>query len=447
MKKAHIHTFGCQMNVHDSEKMAGILKEKGYDLTDDRKEADLIIFNTCSIRQKAEQKFLSELGRLKTAKARRPSLKVAVAGCIAQQMGGELFKRAPHVDYVFGPQNIHSLKDILEHDDGMAVDQNPDIDYMELKALRKEKHRAWVSIMYGCNNFCSYCIVPYTRGRETSRPSKNVVEEIKKLAGEGTKEVTLLGQNVNSYRSDTDFPGLLKMINSIDGIERIRFVTSHPRDLSSALIDAMATLDKVCSHIHLPMQSGADRVLKKMNREYTYEEYREKVDSLRRRVPGISITSDFIAGFPTEAEEEHKETIRALHELRLDGVFAFIYSQRPGTAATLMEGQLEEQIKLNRLKEILAVQDGITLDINKALEGSIQEVLVEGKNESGQLTGRTTTNKIVNISTWEGELDELTGCLVPVTIIEARRHSLLGEIATVRAMVINKVSTQESHNR
>ena len=430
------------MNVHDSEKMAGILKDEGYALTDSRNDADLIIFNTCSIRQKAEQKFLSELGRLKTAKARRPSLKVAVAGCIAQQMGGDLFKRAPHVDYVFGPQNIHSLKDMLTHEDGMAVDQNPDIDDMELEALRKEKKRAWVSIMYGCNNFCSYCIVPYTRGRETSRHSKNIISEMEKLAGEGTREVTLLGQNVNSYRSDTDFPGLLKMITTIEGIKRIRFVTSHPRDLSVALIEAMATLDKVCNHIHLPMQSGADRVLKMMNRGYTYEDYKEKIDNLRRRVPGIAITSDFIAGFPTETEEEHKETIKALSELRFDGIFAFIYSPRPGTAAIRMEGQHDEPTKLRRLKKILAVQDDITLGINKSLEGSIQEVLVEGLNENGQLTGRTTTNKIVNLDEWDGNVDELEGRSVPVRILEARRHSLLGGIGPEEELLLKEVRSQ-----
>jgi tRNA-2-methylthio-N6-dimethylallyladenosine synthase len=435
MKKVHIHTFGCQMTVHDSEKMASILKEEGYALTDSRKDADLIIFNTCSIREKAEQKFLSELGKLKTAKARRPSLKVAVAGCIAQQMGGELFKRAPHVDYVFGPQNIHSLKDMLMHEDGMAVSQDPDIDDMELDALRKEKHRAWVSIMFGCDNFCSYCIVPYTRGRETSRPSGNIIREIEKLAGEGTREVTLLGQNVNSYRSDTDFPGLLNMINAIEGIERIRFVTSHPRDLSGSLIEAMSLLDKVCNHIHLPMQSGSDRVLKMMNRGYTYEEYKEKTYNLRSRVPGIAITTDFIAGFPTETEEEHKETIKSLGELRFDGIFAFIYSPRPGTAASRMEGWLDEQTKLRRLKEILDLQDDITLEINKDLEGSLQEVLVEGRNENGQITGRTTTNKIVNFKAGDADAD-LGGQCVPVGILEAKRHSLLGEISpeTLKAL-------------
>lgn len=438
MKKCYIRTFGCQMNMHDSEKMAGVLRARGCAITGEQKEADLIIFNTCSIRQKAEQKFLSELGKVKSLKRQRPGLKVAVAGCIAQQMGDKLFKRAPHVDYVIGPQNIHMLSEIDAGGHMTAIGENPLIAETELPALRKEKGRAWVSIMYGCDNFCTYCIVPYTRGRETSRPSGSILKEIEGLASEGFREVTLLGQNVNSYRGDTDFPGLLEKINSVEGIERVRFVTSHPRDLSGALIEAIGGLGKVCEQIHLPLQSGSTRVLGLMNRGYSLEDYMEKVQRLRARVPGIAITSDIIAGFPTETEEDHLATIRAMRDIGFDGVFAFKFSPRPGTAASDMEGQLPEDVKLRRLKEILALQDDITLEKNRLLEGTLQEVLVEGPSEtdSALLTGRTKTNKIVNFSLKGPQapsnqvMDEngLINRLIMVRILRARRHSLEGEV-------------------
>jgi tRNA-2-methylthio-N6-dimethylallyladenosine synthase len=439
MKKCYIRTFGCQMNMHDSEKMAGVLKARGCAITGEQREADLIIFNTCSIRQKAEQKFLSELGKVKSLKRQRPGLKVAVAGCIAQQMGEGLLKRAPHVDYVIGPQNIHLLGhllgDIGTEGPMTAIGENPLIAETDLPALRKDRGRAWVSIMYGCDNFCTYCIVPYTRGRETSRPSGSILKEIEGLARGGFKEVTLLGQNVNSYRSDTDFPGLLEKINSVKGIERIRFVTSHPRDLSEALVEGIAGLGKVCEHIHLPLQSGSTRVLGLMNRGYSLEDYMKKVQRLRERVPGIAITSDIIAGFPTETEEDHLETMRAMRDVGFDGVFAFKFSRRPGTSASDMEGQLPEDVKLRRLKEILALQDDITLQKNSLLEGTCQEVLVEGPSETDSylLTGRTRTNKIVNFSLNAQQapfklMNEkgLMNRLIMVRILRARRHSLEG---------------------
>jgi len=270
------------MNVHDSEKMAGILASEGYSPAESHKDADIIIFNTCSIRDKAEQKFLSELGRLKSLKKNNPGVKIAVAGCVAQQMGARLLSRAPHVDFVLGPQNLKLVRDIANDATGSSMlEDNPMLAEEELPALRKEKGRAWVSIMYGCNNFCTYCIVPYTRGREKSRPSESIVREIEGLAAEGFKEVTLLGQNVNSYRSDVDFPGLLGKIDKVEGIERVRFVTSHPKDFSAALIEAMAELPSICEHIHLPLQSGSDRILDLMNRRYTYDDYRAKVWLLR----------------------------------------------------------------------------------------------------------------------------------------------------------------------
>lgn len=349
------------MNVHDSEKMLGILQKQGYSSTDDLQNADLIIFNTCSIRQKAEQKFYSELGRIKSLKKKRPELKIAVAGCIAQHEGKNILRNAPHVDFIFGPQNIHILQGITS---GRVVPaalyDNPEIAIRDLPAKRADSIKAWVTIMYGCNNFCSYCIVPYTRGIERSRPSKNIYSEVLELAENGYKEITLLGQNVNSYMSDTDFPGLLRKLNRIGGIKRIRFVTSHPRDLSDNLINAISELPQICEHIHLPMQSGSSYILSLMNRGYTYDDYKRKVDKLREKVPAIAITSDIIAGFPGETDDDHFQTIKALKETAFDGIFAFKFSKRPGTKAEEMQGHLPENVKSERLYEILKVQDEIT---------------------------------------------------------------------------------------
>ncbi|MBI4823280.1 MAG: tRNA (N6-isopentenyl adenosine(37)-C2)-methylthiotransferase MiaB [Nitrospirae bacterium] len=432
MKKFSITTFGCQMNVHDSEKIAGLLCKQGMSQTEDKKDADLIVFNTCSIRQKAEQKFLSELGKTKSLKRGMPTLKIAVTGCIAQQMGEKLFKKAPYVDYVLGTQNIHLISDLIKGNTcKSALNDNPFISEQKLPTLRKEKFRAWVSIMYGCNNFCSYCVVPYTRGRETCRSTENILKEIKELVGEGVKEVTLLGQNVNSYSSDTDFPGLLEKINAIPGLERLRFVTSHPKDLSDKLITSMESLDKVCEHIHLPLQSGSTRILSLMNRGYSYEEYKIKVDKLRQAIPDIAITSDIIAGFPHETDKDHEDTINALREIEFDGIFAFKFSLRPGTKASLMERHIPEHIKAERLSEILKLQDEITLMKNKELEGRAVDVLIEGisKTNPALQTGRTRGNKIVNFSVIDKERKFLLkeGSLTQVKIIRARRHSLEGD--------------------
>lgn len=426
-QRFYIETFGCQMNVHDSEKMAGVLSGGGYSPVDSPGDADLIIFNTCSIREKAEQKFFSELGRVKGLKKRNPHLKIAVAGCIAQQMGKKVFRRAPHVDLVFGPQNIHLLDRLVQASTQTTSNEdNPRVAEVDLPVLRKRGGRAWVSIMYGCDNFCSYCIVPHTRGRERSRPSENILKEISELTEGGFKEVTLLGQNVNSYKSDTDFAGLLGKINSLDGIERIRFVTSHPRDLSERLVEALHELDKVCEHIHLPLQSGSSRVLQLMNRGYSYDEYLTKIAMLRNRVYALSITTDIIAGFPGETDNDHRSTMEALREIEFDGIFAFKYSPRPGTAAASMTNQLNETVKSDRLTELLDIQDSITLKRNKLIENSFQEVLVEGKSETdlSMLTGRTRSNKIVN---FRGD-EALIESIIPVRIAKARKHSLLGSL-------------------
>jgi len=433
-QRLYLQTWGCQMNFHDSEKIAGVFSEHGYMETRNIKEADAIVLNTCSVRQKAEQKFLSELGRLKRLKREKPNLRILVAGCIAQQKGNALFERFPYVDFLFGPQNI----DILERwiNDGTlktALQDNPEYHLKTLPVKRVGGSRAWVSIMYGCDNFCSYCIVPYTRGRERSRPPNGILNEIRDLAAQGFKEVTLLGQNVNSYGrglpEDMDFPDLLKAIHEVDGIERIRFVTSHPRDFSEKLIKTMRDLPKICEHLHLPIQSGSDRILSLMNRGYTYREYKEKIDMLRSAIPDIAITTDIIVGFPQEGEEDIEDTMSALREIEYDGIFAFKYSKRPMTAALSLPGHIDEKTKSERLSKVLDLQADITLRKNRALEGKTLEVLVEGISDTDKdkLTGRTRSNKILN---FYGDQRHI-GNLVMIKVLSAWQHSLYGEIMEV----------------
>lgn len=422
-KSVFIYTYGCQMNVHDSEKIRGLLAEKGYSSAEKPEEADLIVFNTCAIREKAEQKFFSQLGRTRILKRKR-EVQIAVTGCVAQEAGEGLFRKAPFVDFVMGPQNIHRLHEVISGGHGVATGQdNSDIALREFTARRDNRLKAWVSIMYGCDNFCSYCIVPYTRGREVSRPSGSILTEAADLVAGGYKEITLLGQNVNSYRSDMSFVDLLRAIDGT-GIRRLRFVTSHPRDFSPELIDAFSELHSLCEHIHLPIQSGSDSILKLMNRGYTFSDYRMKVEALREKVPGIAITTDVIAGFPGETEKDHADTLRALEDIGFDGIFAFKFSPRKGTRANDMKDQLDEEVKSARLNRILKVQEGITYRKNSLLEGTIQEVLVEGPSESDEklFTGRTRTNKIVTLEA----PPEAAGSLKLVRIERARLHSLSG---------------------
>jgi len=411
------------MNVHDSEKMIGLLSENGYAMTDNPADADLIIFNTCAIREKAEQKFYSQLGRTKMLKKKNKELKIAVAGCVAQDAKKKIFRKAPFVDYILGPQNISMINNLLSKEQDIAVGENNDIATQEITASRHNNIKAWVSIMYGCNNFCSYCIVPYTRGREVSRPSSSILSEIKALASQGFKEVTLLGQNVNSYRSDIGFTELLKRIDAIP-INRVRFVTSHPRDFSDDLISAFAELRSLCEHIHLPIQSGSDAILKAMNRGYTYEEYGRKIMRLRDKMPDIAITTDIIVGFPGESDEDYLETVKAIKEIEFDGMFTFKYSKRKGTRACEMPGQIPDHVKSERLTHILSLQEKITYKRNQQLEGTLQEVLIEGYSETDKqmLSGRTRTNKIVIIPDSSVE----TGSLLSVKIQKARNHSLHG---------------------
>ncbi len=446
-KKYHIWTSGCQMNVHDSEKMSGIFSESGCSQSDDINNADVIVLNTCSIRDKAEQKFYSKLGRLRKIKEKRPELKVAVAGCIAQQKGDTLFKNFPYVDFVFGPNNIDNLQSWIESSDverrtlddkknktldarrSTAIQDNPDYHNKLLPVKREGQVRAWVSIMYGCDNFCAYCVVPYTRGRERSRPIRDIRHELIGLASEGFKEVTLLGQNVNSYgkklNDNIDFPDLLKELHEVDGITRIRFVTSHPKDLSDKLIQTMKDFPKLCNHIHLPLQAGSDKVLSLMNRRYTYGDYKEKVNMLKQAIPDIAITSDIIVGFPGEDDGDFKMTLNALKEIQYDGLFAFKYSKRPDTKALDLPDHISEDIKSVRLDKVLKLQEEITFDKNIKLEGEILEVLVEGVSESdkSRMTGRTGNNKIVNFNGTEEDI----GNLVTIKILKAMQHSLFGE--------------------
>ena len=422
-KNVYIYTFGCQMNIHDSEKMLGLLSGNGYSSTENPENADLIIFNTCAIREKAEHKFYSQLGRAKILKEKNKDLKIVVAGCVAQEAKKIIFKKAPFVDCILGPQNIHLLNDLLMKKQSIATEENPSIALNEFTTKRQNNLKAWVSIMYGCNNFCSYCIVPYTRGREVSRPSSSIVAEIRELARQGYQEVTLLGQNVNSYRSDIGFVDLLKQIDAIN-INRVRFVTSHPRDFSVDLINAISDLRSLCEHIHLPLQSGSDSILKAMNRGYSHEEYMKKIDLLKSRIPDIAISTDIIVGFPGETDEDYLDTIKALKEIRFDGIFAFKYSKRKGTKASEMAGQIPDHIKVERLAGILSLQEDITYKKNQELVGSVLEVLIEGPSETdiNMLSGRTRTNKIVTIQ----NSTEIIGSFISVRIEKARHHSLNG---------------------
>jgi len=441
------------MNVHDSEKMSGIFAESGCSQSDDINKADVIVLNTCSIREKAEQKFYSKLGRLRKIKENRPELKIAVAGCIAQQKGDALFKSFPYVDFVFGPNNIDNLQNWIKDRSRItenraqttglhteisnngshitALQDNPDYHNMILPIKREGQVRAWVSIMYGCDNYCAYCVVPYTRGRERSRPVNDIYHEVMSLADWGCREITLLGQNVNSYgrksSNNIDFTELLVKLHEVKGIERIRFVTSHPRDFSEKLIGAIKDLPKVCEHLHLPIQSGSDRVLELMNRGYTGKEYREKIDLLRQAVPEIAITTDIIVGFPGEREEDFQDTLNAMSDIGYDGIFAFKYSKRPHTKALALDGHIDDKIKSERLSTVLALQEDITHRKNKGHEGSIVEVLVEGLSENNpeRLTGRTRTNKIVNFH----GIETCTGNLLNIRVLEAKQHSLYGEKA------------------
>ena len=435
-KRVYVETYGCQMNEHDSERMLRLLEDCHYSETNKPEEADLILINTCSVREKPEQKVYSALGRFKKLKEKRGTL-IGVAGCVAQQEGNRLLSRVPYLDMVVGTDSIPLLPQLIgkierSGEKSCETGINPERPYLitPLPLRPFDKIKSYITIMQGCDHFCSFCIVPYVRGRQRSRSSQEIIEEVRHLARMGIKEVCLLGQNVNAYgkelEGELDFAELLLRINAIEGIERIRFTTSHPADLSEVLTRAFSNLDKLCEHIHVPFQSGSDRVLRKMRRGYTKSFYLEKVDHLRKTCPSIAVTSDVIVGFPGEEEEDFKETLDLIQTVRFDDLFSFKYSPRKGTRAVQFDAQVEERVKQDRLATLQGIQKEITLQKNQVLEGSTQEVLAEGRSKQSDrdLTGRTRSNKVVN---FEGDLN-LTGTLVPVRITRAYPHSLRGEI-------------------
>ncbi len=438
IRKCLTHTFGCQMNERDSEILFGFLEQMGYEKTDVEAEADLILFNTCCIREKAESKVLSQLGELKKLKQQKPDLIIGVCGCMMQQKGMADMVRvsAPHVDLIFGTHNLHHFPEYIYNlyqgkGKQIAIVDKEEAVQEGLPSYRDDRFRALVNIVYGCNNFCTYCIVPYVRGRERSRRQADIVQEVKDLVADGVVEITLLGQNVNSYGLDladgTTFAGLLRELNEIEGLRRIRYMTSHPKDLTEELVKTIAESSKVVDHFHLPVQSGSTRVLGLMNRRYTKEDYLKRVELIRRYMPDAAITTDIIVGFPGETEEDFLETIDLVKQVKFDSAFTFIYSRRTGTPAARMEDPVTLDEKKERLQRLNDVLSQIGRGINDRLQDTVVEVLVEGpsKTNADMLTGRTTTNKTVIFA---GD-PSLIGQIVNVTVTEAQTWVLKGALA------------------
>lgn len=439
-RKAIIVTYGCQMNEHDSEKLNAMLMDMGYDMTKKFDDADLIIFNTCCVRENAEFKVYGNLGHIKKLKETRKDLILAVCGCMMQQphIVAEIKKKYKYVDLVFGTHNIQNFPSLLEEtlkSDHQVVEvwENEGDVIEGLKINRLKEIKAYVNIMYGCDNFCSYCIVPHTRGRERSRKPEDILEEIRQLASDGTKEVMLLGQNVNSYgktlENKVDFADLLSQVNAIEGLERIRFMTSHPKDISRKLIDVMAASDKVCEYLHLPVQAGSNTVLKMMNRKYTREQYLETIRYAREKMPEVGITTDLILGFPGETEDDFLETMRLLDEVKYDAAFTYLYSKRTGTPAATFEEQVSEDEKHERIKRLLEVLNPSITEKLSHYKDQVVELLVENfaKSSNEKLMGRTRNNMTV---TFEGQ-PELIGKLVTVKITQPKNFSLHGELVAV----------------
>lgn len=436
--KMFVQTFGCQMNEHDSEKLSGMLTNMGYKKASSYNDADFIIFNTCAIRENAELKVYGHLGTLKTLKAKNKNMIIAICGCMMQQkeVVSHIRTTYRHVDIIFGTHNLYKLPElllnVLDKQTSITEIVNTTSDVVEKIAIdREDDKKAYVNIIYGCNNFCSYCIVPFVRGRERSRKFEDIVNEVKELAKMGYIEVTLLGQNVNSYGNDLDdsnatFPNLLKELDKIEGIKRIRFMTPHPKDLSSELIDTIANSKNVCHHIHLPLQSGSSKVLAEMNRHYSKEQYLELVNNIREKLPDVTITTDIIVGFPGETEEDFLDTIDVVSKAQFDMAYTFIYSKRTGTKASTSPHQIPEDITKDRFGRLLEVQNVMSLKNNEKLLDKTLDVLVEGvsKTSSDRLTGRTDGNKVVNFA---GDTS-LIGQIIPVKITKALTWSLEGEI-------------------
>lgn len=442
-RKVYIKTFGCQMNEYDSEIMAGLLRDNGYYLTDNPEEAKVIVLNTCYVREKVKHKIYSRLGELRKLKEKKPDLILGLSGCLVQKEPEEILQRASYLDFILGTFNFFQLPGVLKeisenHNRENRAQKRHTVVRVEenrvvpegLSKLRKRKFSTFVSIIRGCNNFCSYCNVPYVRGREISRSFQEILKEVEELSQQGYKEIILLGQNVNSYGKDlkekVDFADLLGFVNQIEGLERIRFTTSHPRDLSDKLIEKMAELDKVCEHLHLPVQSGSDKILSRMKRGYTRQYYKNLVNKLRQVIPEIALTTDIIVGFPGETEEDFQDTLDLVKTVGFDGAFTFCYSPLRGTEAAEFEGRVPEKVSKERLRRLIKLQQAITLKKNESLVGKKIEVLVEktSKKNSGELQGRTRTNKIV---IFKGK-EELIGNIVSVKIISSGCWALRGNL-------------------
>ncbi len=437
ISKLHIRTFGCQMNEYDSNKMSDVLKAShGLDLTEDINEADVLLINTCSIREKAEDKLFHQLGRWRKLKEKNPNLVIGVGGCVASQEGDLILKRAPYVDMIFGPQTLHRLPNMLNealNDNEISVDISfPEIEKFDhLPEPHSDGASAFVSIMEGCSKYCTFCVVPYTRGEEISRPFNDVFREVELLAGQGVKEVNLLGQNVNSYRGlmddgeVADLALLISIIAQIEGIERIRFTTSHPVEFSDRLIETYAEVPELVSHLHLPVQAGSDKILGLMKRGHTAIEYKSKIRKLKQVRPGISISSDFIIGFPGETENDFNDTVKLIDEIGFDKSFSFIYSKRPGTIASSFPDDVSAETKKKRLAIVQQRLNSNTEAISKSMIGSTQKVLVEGFSKKGNtLSGRTENMRTAH---FEGG-EELIGKIVSVRILEGIANSLTAEL-------------------
>ena len=430
-----LRTFGCQMNEHDSERIAGLLTADGYVSTDEAAEANVVVFNTCAIRENADNRLYGNLGHLRPLKERNPRMRIVVAGCLAQKDGGTIQGRAPWVDVVVGTHALPGLLDLLHR----AETEGPQLDVREytevfpsaLPARREVAHHAWVSIAVGCDNACTFCIVPLVRGPQLSRPLGDVLAEVQGLARAGVVEVTLLGQNVNTYGRDLTVPDssrrplfaeLLRAVNEVDGIRRIRFTSPHPHDFTPDVIDAMAESERVCEHIHFPLQSGSDRVLKAMRRSYRRERYLGWLERIRAAIPEIAVSTDIIVGFPGETEKDAADTLDVVRRARFDQAYTFQYSPRPGTRAALMGDQIPKEVVQERFDRLVALQEAISLERMRAQVGSTVEVLVEGTGRKGGVQGRTRTNRVVHLP---GEV--ATGTFLDARIVSAHPHHLAGE--------------------
>ena len=435
MKAVFIETYGCQANQADSERMEGQLRLLGYGRTRDMQEADLILLNTCCVRETAEDKVYGKIGEIKSLKRKRPGLIFGIVGCMAQKEGAALVKRAPHLDFVLGTSKVRELSQVVrrleiqrEHIVDVALGETELPDEGEAPAVRQSAISAWVPIMYGCNNFCTYCIVPYVRGRERSRLPGDVLGEVEQAVAAGYKEVTLLGQNVNSYGKDhkkATFAELLQRVDAVPGIRRVRFMTSHPKDLSDEVIAAIREGEHICEHIHLPVQYGSDKLLKAMNRVYTVESYKALVGRIRAALPEASLTTDLIVGFPGETEADFREMLDFLREIRYDAAYTFKYSPRSGTPAANLPEQVPEELKKERLQQLMDVQNEISLAINQRLSGKVMEIMVEGpsKNDDAVWMGRTRTDKLVLFP--HGQ--EQPGDFIQVKITQPQTWVLKGE--------------------